>query len=239
MSSSVIFDLGNTLVGGSSGDAVWYKVLLQMGYPTPLKLVKNAIERAEITLLKGGIVPEKYKGRVTEFWVLYDIEILKTLNIKGDLKSLANRVQEVWSDYNEIVTYDDTLPILRKLKSAGYKLAILSNAFENEITDLFKRIDIDKTFFDIIAGFDTYNSKKPSPECYQGVLNELGATSKNTVMVGDQVDTDGVGAHSLGIRFVHIVRNKRIKTPEWAERITSLNELPGLLVKNKKNEKGI
>jgi FMN phosphatase YigB (HAD superfamily) len=55
------------------------------------------------------------------------------------------------------------------------------------------------------------------------------------VMVGDQIDTDGVGARSLGIRFIHIARNKRIKTPEWAEKITSLTELPDLLVRNKKN----
>lgn len=229
--AGIIFDLGNTLVMGVTGDVGWQNVLRNFGYKIPLTKIKKAMKTTDMKLQKAGISPETYKGGMNKFWTLYDTEVLSFLGIKGDLINLAQKVQDIWLDYNKIVTCDDTVETLLKLKSEGFKLAILSNAFEEEVYDAFNVTGIDKKLFDVIAGFNTYQSKKPCPGCYKGVLTDLKTSPKNAVMVGDQVEIDGIGARASGIRFVHIVRKGRIKTPEWAERITSLNELPGLLGK--------
>ncbi|MFA5031711.1 MAG: HAD family hydrolase [bacterium] len=229
--TGIIFDLGNTLVIGSTGDVGWQNVLRHIGYRVSLKKIRKSMKTVEMKLLKAGISPETYEGGMNKFWTLYDKEILSYLGIKGNLTSLAQKIQDMWLDYNKIITPNDTIKTLNKLKSDGYKLAILSNAFEEEIYDAFNITGIDKKLFNVIAGFNTYQSKKPSPECYKGVLNELKISPQNAVMVGDQVKIDGIGARVSSIRFVHIVRKGKAKTPKWAERITSLNELPDLLEK--------
>lgn len=229
--AGIIFDVGNTLVEGVTGDIGWQRVLKHMGYRAALKRIRKAMETVEMKLAKAGITPGTYEWGMNKFWTLYDKEVLNHLGIKGDLTSLAQKIQDMWLDFNKIVTYDDTTKTLRKLKSEGYKLAILSNAFEEEINDVFKMTEIDKKLFDVVAGFNTYQSKKPSPKCYKGVLRGLKISPENAVMVGDKVEIDGAGARASGIKFIHIVRKGRVKTPEWAERISSLNELPGLLGK--------
>jgi HAD superfamily hydrolase (TIGR01450 family) len=45
---------------------------------------------------------------------------------------------------------------------------------------------------------------KPELPMFQSALKILGATNRDAVMIGDNPDTDGRGAHAAGMQFVHV-----------------------------------
>jgi HAD superfamily hydrolase (TIGR01458 family) len=49
---------------------------------------------------------------------------------------------------------------------------------------------------------------KPAPECFSAILSELGASPSETVMVGDDIDADVLGAQAFGLRGVLVRTGK-------------------------------
>jgi len=55
------------------------------------------------------------------------------------------------------------------------------------------------------SGTKPYVVGKPQPAIFQSALKALGATSENTLMVGDRLETDILGANSLGIKTAAVL----------------------------------
>lgn len=114
---------------------------------------------------------------------------------------------------------ESTRETLNKLKSAGKKLGLISNADVNEITgwdDSPLRPFFDCAIFSCHVGY-----VKPEKEIYEKALNELGVEARHVLYVGDGGSDELRGAKEMGMDTVlttHVIRQF------WPERIAKARQ---------------
>jgi HAD superfamily hydrolase (TIGR01549 family) len=86
---------------------------------------------------------------------------------------------------------------LERLKSAGFKLAIVSNA-DGRVEDDARRFAL-APFFDVIIDSQVVGVEKPDPRIFRIALDRLGVGPDEVRYAGDIYSIDMVGAHAAGI----------------------------------------
>jgi HAD superfamily hydrolase (TIGR01509 family) len=101
--------------------------------------------------------------------------------------------------------YDDALPFLRALRSAGIKIAIVSNCSEHT-RDLLEGNGVAGLADALVLSCEV-GAEKPAAEIFGYALDQLGVTASSAVFVDDQ-PSYCAGAAALGITAVQIVRGE-------------------------------
>jgi putative hydrolase of the HAD superfamily len=101
--------------------------------------------------------------------------------------------------------FDDTIPVLRRLRDRGIKIAIVSNCAENTRPLLVKH-GVD-TLADALVLSCEVGSAKPAAEIFRCALDRLGVAAEAAVFVDDQPGYCA-GSVAAGIRAVQIVRSE-------------------------------
>lgn len=189
----VIFDLDNTLFDFIS-------------------MKEQAVEAAAWAMIDAGLplTPEEVRRQIFGVYELEGIEFQKVfdhmlLDVMGsvDPKILAagivsyRRVREAL-----LVPYPHTRSTLVALIRRGIKLAVVSDAPSVQAWLRLCYLQLD-TLFDTVVTFDDTGQAKPSPGPFKLALERLGLKAGETVMLGDWVDRDLLGAKKLGMRTVH------------------------------------
>lgn len=101
-----------------------------------------------------------------------------------------------------ISPFDGTENLLSELKSAGTRLAVISNA---EPLDMEKRMEAlgYGKYFELIVTSETFGVKKPDPQVYLKTLEALDVSAEETVMIGDKKNRDVKPPRELGMKGVH------------------------------------
>lgn len=85
-----------------------------------------------------------------------------------------------------------------------YRLALATNAVqstEEQIRGALQRIDVAE-YIELVYCFRTIGMKKPSPEFFKAVLQNSQAAPGDTLMVGDSLENDVMGAVRSGLKAV-------------------------------------
>lgn len=104
--------------------------------------------------------------------------------------------------------FPDAVPTLRALGSAGYRLAILTNGPESLQHPKLQALEL-SPFFHTVVCADTAGAGKPEPRIFEVTAQRLGVDPSACWHVGDQPQSDGLGALTAGMRPVLIDRNRR------------------------------
>lgn len=83
--------------------------------------------------------------------------------------------------------YPGARDFLENLASQGIIMAIISNKNESLCRLLLETLGVEQ-YFSIICGGDTFPELKPSPSPLLYVVNHLGLTPDQTIMVGDSIN---------------------------------------------------
>lgn len=162
-------------------------------------------------------------------------EIFRVLDIDVDEKTVFRLVNEYWNFvYQCIKPYLDVIPVLKTLKTKGYKLGIISDGLIEIQTNRLKALNLQK-YFDMCTFSEEIGQNKPSLKIFQMALKRAKCDPSEAVMVGDNVKTDIAGANKLGMVSVWIRRgifknvepDNPIEIPNYT--ITDLNELISIL----------
>lgn len=117
--------------------------------------------------------------------------------------------------------YDDVLPCLDALRSAGMRMAIISN-WDNSLHRTVAMFGLTEYFEIVVASLEE-GVEKPDPLLFRITLERLGIKPEDALHVGDNPIDDWQGAKNAGMRGIVIDR----ENPEPSEvRITSLDQLP-------------
>lgn len=113
--------------------------------------------------------------------------------------------------------------VLEQLRS-NYKFHILSNGFEEIQIVKLKSAGIHH-YFDKIITSGRVGFRKPQPEIFEFALREIGATKEECVMIGDNPESDILGAYRYGIDSIYYnTHNKKCSiSPNYT--INNLTEL--------------
>jgi putative hydrolase of the HAD superfamily len=219
---AVLFDLGLTLIRTASFQEIYRRILEQFD----IRVSVEDILQAQNATKKEFDIPTNFECRRKEFWVAYNISLLKKLNINEKNVFLAAQIDELWWTYSSVQVYSDVEPTLSGLKAKGLKLGLVSNGFKKDLDYVLGALSLEK-WFDTIVCIDSCNCAKPDNRIFLYALDKLEIKSNEAIFVGDSVLQDYEGAQEIGIKPFLIDREG--KFPNKYEKIARLTELLILL----------
>lgn len=128
------------------------------------------------------VEPERYFSRISMIDIQKDILDAGFTHVLLDIDNTI-----LTRDTHEVPR--DVSFWLSKARGAGLTFCLVSNNWHEGVYDLARRLDLP-----IVA-----KAVKPLPPAFLVALRKIGAKRKTTVMIGDQLITDVLGAHFLGM----------------------------------------
>lgn len=98
--------------------------------------------------------------------------------------------------------YAGVVRSLEALRTEGFRLAVCTNKLERLALPLLKGLKLD-TYFDAIAGGDTFPVRKPDAAHVLMTIDRAGGDASASVMVGDSVN-DILAAQNAGIPAIAV-----------------------------------
>ena len=128
------------------------------------------------------------------------------------------------SSFNSL--FPNTIEVLDYLRP-NYKLHIITNGFQ-EVQEKKLRNSGIHGFFDQIIDSEMAGVKKPNPIIFNLALNKAGAKPERSLMIGDSLEADILGAKSLGFHTIHFNAHRE-NSHDLAPIIYDLEEIKSLL----------
>jgi putative hydrolase of the HAD superfamily len=126
------------------------------------------------------------------------------------------------------ILFPDTIEVLQYLADKNYNLHLITNGFEKTQHSKLQSCGLHLFFKEVITS-EGSNSIKPEPEIFEYALQKAGATVPTSLMLGDSLDVDILGAMNVGMDTVHV---NHIDTPQHIQptyTVTMLKELKAFL----------
>ena len=82
--------------------------------------------------------------------------------------------------------------------SSRYNMAILSNSFERALRAKVESAGFDK-YFKAIHSSELIKINKPAAGAFEYAINSIGGDKNSSIMIGDNLSTDIMGARNSGI----------------------------------------
>lgn len=137
----------------------------------------------------------------------------------NEAKSLA---EQIYNEADKILaeTYRATLfpgveDALRKMRNAGFKLAIATNAPRVSAEDLMRSIDL-YGLFDAIVGADEVKNPKPAPDTILLTCERCGCPPTKAIYIGD-MPMDMNASREASVNAVIAVRSKYLPVSEMVD----------------------
>jgi putative hydrolase of the HAD superfamily len=139
----------------------------------------------------------------------------------GDHEALTSRfLERFWRPENWAV-FPDVMEGMRRLRAAGIRVGVLSNAASNLLDFLAGLGLLDHCDFAIVSAIE--GTKKPDRRIFEIALERAGADAASTVHVGDMYLEDVLGARRAGLRPLLMDRGRLGMFPNHPE---AAGELP-------------
>lgn len=190
MINTIIFDLAEVFLQGLWGvQNSLSKVLGEEPH-----IIWEKIKGSELKLLMEGRISEE------EFWS----SIVKRNDWPINNGSLKKLVRE---NFREL---DGTRNIIKKLKSNGYKLGLLSDHSREWIDYCDKKFDYHNLFHSTQYSFEV-QACKSDIRAFHLILKKLGEEAQNCLFIDDQPNNLEV-AKSVGINTIHFISPDQLIT---------------------------
>ncbi len=157
----------------------------------------------------------KYRnGRISQATLRVRRMELALLDFKIADKALSEKMSiqflEKLPSRNTLFPY--TIEILDYLTKKNYRLHLITNGFEEVQHHKIRHAGLEKYFREVITS-EGSNSLKPEKAIFDFALRAAGATAAESIMLGDDLETDIIGAYRAGLDQVYV--NHTGKEPEF------------------------
>ncbi len=162
---------------------------------------------------------------------LREVRFVRTLTRLGVAE--ADVPTDMSARFTDILPYKaavfpHTHDVLGYLQGKGYRLHLITNGFEDVQHIKLKSSDLTRYFEEVITS-EHSGHLKPDPRMFAHALARTGATAAESLMVGDNLECDVLGAYNAGIDQVYFNPDKRRHFAETTYEISSLAELRDFL----------
>jgi putative hydrolase of the HAD superfamily len=199
---AVLFDLGHTLM-----DWTWDDDLLVIGHRAGL----DAIGRRSDTAAEALTARYLREAQLHDWEAVEEVEypslvrtMLADVGVDVDDAALVRFLEAehaAWAPARKVGSMSEAL--LDALHDRGLKTGLVSNAWdprwllERDVEEMGLLARLDAIVFSSEVGV-----RKPRPEIFYRVLDELGVEPERSVFVGDRLEADIKGAADLGMTTV-------------------------------------
>ena len=129
--------------------------------------------------------------------------------------------------------YPDVPAGLRALREDGrFRLGVLTNGLSCLQREKLRGAGLEPWFGAVVAGGDV-GSRKPDPAVFDALLDRLGAGRRDALMIGNNPETDILGAREAGIEAILIVRDDLPvrDVPDAVANVTRIRDLRELVAR--------
>ena len=219
MIKAVFFDWMNTLAHPEPDRHEQYcQAARELGIELSPEKVLRGICVAD-NQLPAGIPPKWSEEKDQEPFIRFQEIILAEAGVKlprDMVLKLLKRFKQLLETAT-FVLYDDVPPTLKTLKQKGLVLGLISNLY-------IGRAGLEP-YLDFVITAKEVGANKPEPPIFLAALDRAGVNASEAIYVGDQYDTDVVGARGVGIKPILIDRYDLMPEVSDCPRIRSLTEV--------------
>ena len=141
-------------------------------------------------------------------------------------KNLSEKFLEILP--TKKILFPHTIEILKYLKAKGYSLHLITNGFEKTQWSKINNSGLTKYFTHMITS-EASNSLKPKKEIFDYAMGKAGASLKESIMIGDNLDADIQGAINAGMDSVFVNHINAISHIKSTYTVYHLKELELIL----------
>lgn len=154
-------------------------------------------------------------------------ESFQAINYESDdelIHLLSEQYITYLAEHNDL--FENAFLVLDYLQSK-YKMHIITNGFEEVQYRKLKNSNL-LPYFDKVITSEKVGVKKPNPRIFQYALDIAGASSNESIMIGDNFEADILGAKNMGMQVIFCKFNGEIAT-EKVDSVDNLLELKNFL----------
>jgi YjjG family noncanonical pyrimidine nucleotidase len=176
------------------------------------------------------------------YWKLYerneiDQEALRVNRLKDafeainfevtleEINSISNLFIEYLTSNNHLI--DGTIDLLEYLKDK-YTLHIITNGFSFIQEVKLQKSNLDK-YFVTITNSELAGHKKPHQNIFQYALSLANASKNQSIMIGDSIEADVLGAINFGMKAVYFNPANKMVSHDKIIQIQKLTQLKNIL----------
>jgi HAD superfamily hydrolase (TIGR01509 family) len=200
---SVIFDFHSTLVDGGEPEAWIDAARRRLGRPALPAPEREALGAYLDQLWQHAHTVDPKSDRDLSPERHRDVFVRTMALFPGNDEDLAAALYDTMT--GQWRAFEDSGPVLRELKARGVRIAVLSN-IGIDIRDCLRANGLDEFVDQVVLSYEV-GVVKPDPAIFALVLERLGTTGEQTLMVGDS-PRDDVGGAALGIRTMILPRTR-------------------------------
>ena len=222
MLKTIFFDFGDTLVDSDILAINCYKSMIR----EILKTYNKSENPVQYIPLAKKLMDESFIERNKQFGFSdsnlkhsekSDQFMIRTLSKKlvkeiGQDKVLKSIVERVYKAFFEgLTTIDCLFPETRKTLSdlrSKYQLGIISDQMIEAVIYPLRKLGL-IDFFDAITISAEAGVTKPHPKMFTDALKRTGTKPAESMMVGDTLKSDVLGANNMGMTSVWVNRNNK------------------------------
>jgi len=183
-----------------------------------------------------------YKKKNAELWKLYGAgkitkEELRTRRFSATLSSFGvindDLTETISQGYIEISPrqtqlFPSAIETLNKLQQMDYQMHIITNGFK-EVQYIKLENSGLAEFFNVVVCSEEVGKNKPAPDIFFYAMNLAKAKAEQSVMIGDDLDVDIIGAQNAGIKGILFDPQNLQKKIHGITKIASLDVLPEII----------
>lgn len=122
------------------------------------------------------------------------------------------------------ILFPDSKEVLHYLIDKGYELHLITNGFEKTQHSKLKYSGLNPFFKEVITS-EGSNSLKPNKEIFEFALQKTNAEKNESIMIGDSIEVDIIGAMNAGLDQVFVNHNHITVDVKPTYTVDSLKEM--------------
>lgn len=197
---------------------LFYQVAQELGVELPPQRLRKGIYAAE-NQAPAGAPPRWSEGKDAAPFIRYQEILSAEVGVKLSrevMLEITRRVSQLARSATWVL-YDDVLPTVKALKQRGLILGLISNIY-------LGRAGLE-TYLEFVVTSKEAGVDKPESPIFLLALERAGVNASEAVYIGDQYQTDVLGARGVGITPILIDRYDLMPEVSDCPRIHSLTEL--------------
>lgn len=230
MIDTVTFDLWNTLIYNSPQDNLKYKNERIDGFHSVLKQTGRNVFREEIEEAydKSFEIYKPIRDRNEDISTREQVQIILECLGNPEFNDLTEDVlseleevlaKAIFSDLPRLI--EGSKEILSYLDEKNYRIGLICNTGRTPgrvLREVLKRRNIIQ-FFRVLTFSDELKIRKPNPEIFLHTLKSLNASPSTSLHIGDELESDILGAKRCGMQAGWISPGRNKLQPDFQPEI--------------------